>query len=192
MPARAGVPAGLAAGVVAGLLGAIVGVALGESYRIAASAFLAGTVGAIAFEDIRQLRVPDPWNLAAALGGFVFVWLEARAVGAAPLTALGRAALAMLLCGGAFFLLREIFYRSRGVEGLGLGDVKLAATGGIWLGWEVFPLAVMVAALGAILFVGVVLLARKAWPRERKIPFAAFLAPAIWLCWCYAAWMGAL
>jgi leader peptidase (prepilin peptidase)/N-methyltransferase len=159
--------------------------ALTGSYEIAASAFLAGTMGLIAVEDFRRLRVPDPWNALAALGGFVFVWLEARSSGSASLAALGRAVIAMLFCGGAFYLLREAFFRLRGIEGLGLGDVKLAATGGIWLGWELFAVAVTVAALAVIVFVAITVASAKAWPRERKIPFAAFLAPAIFVCWCY-------
>jgi leader peptidase (prepilin peptidase)/N-methyltransferase len=132
------------------------------------------------------LRVPDLWNVLAALGGLVVVVFDAWAVDAGLPAGLGHAALSALLCGGAFFLLREAFFRLRGVEGLGFGDVKLAATGGIWLGWELFPLAVVVAAFVAILWVVAVVLIARAWERQRKIPFAAFLAPSIWICFAYA------
>ncbi len=176
----------IAAAAVSALIGVAVGWALAEPYQIAASAFLAGTMGAIAFEDWRRLRVPDAWNLLAALGGFVVVLLDAWSWGGDLLAALGWPAISMILCGGAFYLLREVFFRLRGIEGLGFGDVKLAATGGIWLGWELFPVAVMIAAVGAIVWIVVAVALRRGWPRERKIPFAAFLAPAIWFCWVYA------
>ena len=42
-------------------------------------------------------------------------------------------------------------YRAlRGTEGLGLGDVKLAAVAGVWLGWADLPMAVNIAALSAL------------------------------------------
>lgn len=157
-----------------------------EPYQIAASAFLACTMGAMAFEDVQRLRVPNAWNALAALGGFVVALVDAWWVGSELLSALGWAALSGIVCGGVFFLLREIFFRLRGVEGLGFGDVKLAATGGVWLGWELFPVAVSVAALGAILWIAVTAAISRSWPRERKIPFAAFLAPAIWIAWVYS------
>ena len=178
--------ANIAAAVVAALIGAAAGSILGEPYQIAASAFLACTMGAMAFEDVRSMRVPNIWNALAAIGGFVVVAIEARWLQVDLLGALGWATLSAIVCGGVFFLLRELFFRLRGVEGLGFGDVKLAATGGVWLGWELFPVAVSVAALGAILWVAAAALLHRGWPRERKIPFAAFLAPAIWIAWLYS------
>ncbi len=175
---------GFPSAVACALLGA--GAAWALTGEILAAGFLAGTMGAIAVEDLRRMRVPDAWNLPAAIGGFAAVAWEARAMGVAPLAALGHAALSLIVCGGVFYLLREIFFRWRGAEGLGLGDVKLAATGGVWLGWENFPAVVTLAALSAIAWVAAISLAHKGWPRERKIPFGAFLAPAIWVCWIYA------
>jgi prepilin signal peptidase PulO-like enzyme (type II secretory pathway) len=164
------------------VLGAVAGLSLFGPGEILISAFLAGTMGALAFEDMRSMRIPDPWNLAAALGGLVAIAVE-RASGMDLLVALGHSVLAGVLCGGALFLLREAFFRLRGTDGLGFGDVKLAATGGIWLGWELFPFAVLVAAFGAILWVLAVMAVERQWPRQRKVPFGAFLAPAIWVCW---------
>ena len=108
-------------------------------------------MGAMAFEDVRSMRVPNVWNALAAIGGFVAVTIEAWRLGFDLLErARMGSAVSPIICGGVFFLLRELFFRLRGVEGLGFGDVKLAATGGVWLGWEIFPVAVSVAALGAI------------------------------------------
>jgi leader peptidase (prepilin peptidase)/N-methyltransferase len=150
------------------------------------STLLAAAMGAIAVEDARSLRVPDAWNLPCALAGFAAVASEAGAEGLSPLSALAHAALSGVVCGGVFYLMRELFFRMRGSEGLGLGDVKLAASGGIWVGWEVFPAVVTVAATAAILWIAAISLLHRGWSRDRKIPFAAFLAPAIWGCWIYA------
>jgi leader peptidase (prepilin peptidase)/N-methyltransferase len=174
------------AAIAAALIGAAAGVWLTEPYQIAASAILAGAMGAMALEDVRSMRVPNAWNAVAAVAGFVVVAIDASWIGVGVFEAIGWATLSGAICGGVFFLLRELFFRLRGVEGLGFGDVKLAATGGVWLGWAVFPVAVSVAALGAILWVAATALLRRGWPRERRIPFAAFLAPAIWIAWVYA------
>lgn len=176
----------IAAAAVAALVGAAAGATLAEPYQIAVSAFLACCMGAIAFEDMQRLRVPNAWNALAAIGGFGVALVEASRLDSDLLGALGWAALSAIVCGGVFFLLRELFFRLRGVEGLGFGDVKLAATGGVWLGWELFPVAVSVAAMGAIAWVAAAAILSRSWPRERKIPFAAFLAPAIWIAWVYA------
>jgi len=176
----------IAAAAFAALIGAAVGATLAEPYQVAASSFLAGTMGVIAFEDVRRMRVPNVWNALAAIGGLLVVMVEAWRLGFDLLAAIGWAALSAVICGGVFFLLRELFFRLRRVEGLGFGDVKLAATGGVWLGWELFPMAVSVAAIGAIVWVAVAAAVSRSWPRERKIPFAAFLAPAIWVAWVYS------
>jgi leader peptidase (prepilin peptidase)/N-methyltransferase len=167
----------------AALLAGLVAAPFGDLLQIAASAVLGGTMAAIAAEDFRRFRVPDSWNFLAALAGLATAWLAARSAGSDPLAALGAAALHGALCGGALWLLREAFLRLRGIDGLGLGDVKLAATGGIWLGWQGFPYAVMLAALSALATVALFSRLHGAWPRQRKIPFALHLAPAIWACW---------
>jgi leader peptidase (prepilin peptidase)/N-methyltransferase len=179
---------GLIAAAPSAVVGAIAAgtILSADSWGIGASAFLAATMGAIAFEDMRRLRVPDAWNLPAALGGFITVWLEARLVGVPPSIALGHAIVSLIVCGGVFYLLRETYFRWRGVEGLGFGDVKLAASGGVWLGWEAFPAAVTLAAVGAIVWIAGTAALKRGWPRDRKIPFGAFLAPAIWVCWLLA------
>ena len=184
MPARvrAWLAPAIAAG--AGLVGGLAAAPLGDPLQIAASAVLGGTMAAIAAEDFRRFRVPDSWNFLAALAGLLTVWLAA---GSDALAALGAAALHGALCGGALWLLREAFLRLRGIDGLGLGDVKLAATGGIWLGWQGFPYAVMLAALSALATVALFSRLHGAWPRQRKIPFALHLAPAIWACWYFFA-----
>jgi leader peptidase (prepilin peptidase)/N-methyltransferase len=70
---------------------------------------------------------------------------------------------------------------------MGLGDVKLAGVAGIWLDWPSLPIAVEVAALGALGFVlSRHIQAGRALDPLTKLPFGAFLAPAIWICWLLA------
>jgi leader peptidase (prepilin peptidase) / N-methyltransferase len=183
-----GLTAGTAGAALAGITTALV-LSPGD---MPASAFLGGAMAAIAAEDVRRLRVPDGVNAFAAVAGLAMIWIAARTAGHDWLAALGAAALAAALCGGALYIVREAFYRLRGFDGLGFGDVKLGATAGIWLGWEQFPFAVLIAATGALAYVVWRTAADGIWPKDRRIPFAAFLAPAIWLCWLLSRRLSAL
>ena len=72
--------------------------------------------------------------------------------------------------GGAFFLAALAYPR-----GMGLGDVKLAAVMGLFLGRNVVP-AIFVALLSGAL-VGLAIVARHgAGARKKAIPFGPFLA----------------
>ena len=86
--------------------------------------------------------------------------------------------------GLAFLALRALYLRIRGREGIGLGDVKLAAVAGAWLDWPMMPLAVELAALAGLLAYGLGLLAgRRRFSAAARLPFGLFFAPAIWFCW---------
>lgn len=96
---------------------------------------------------------------------------------------LGLGGLDALLCGGAFLLVREAYYRCRGHDGLGFGDVKLAFAGGILVGTEGFAWTVLAASLGG--------LAVALWQQRHgttgsephRIAYGALLAPTLCLVW---------
>jgi leader peptidase (prepilin peptidase)/N-methyltransferase len=139
-------------------------------------------MAAIVISDLQRLRIPDTLVLLTALTGFIWQWLLARETGESLAGAAFMAGLQMLVCGGSLLLLREVYYRLRGHDGMGLGDVKLAAAAGTWIAWDMFAMAALLASILALLAVGMVAI-RKGWPRERRIAFAAYLAPAIWIVW---------
>jgi leader peptidase (prepilin peptidase)/N-methyltransferase len=119
-------------------------------------------------------------GLAAAGLRTDIVWEEAI------LDALLRASVMFCL----FFIVRVAYRRARGTEGMGLGDVKLAAVAGAWLDWAWLPVAVDIAALSALAVALVRRLAGVSLDPKAKLPFGAYLAPAIWICWLLAALRG--
>ncbi len=134
----------------------------------------------IAAVDLEHLVIPDAANLALVVLGLALTFTEAgpEGYGLAFIDALARG----ITAGGALLVLRQIYLWRAGVEGLGLGDAKLAAAGGIFLGWPTLPIALLIAAVGGLLAVGSRGLAKRQKPdRRAEIPFGAFLAPAIWL-----------
>ncbi len=100
---------------------------------------------------------------------------------------LGDALLRSAVAGGVLLALRYFYGWRRGVEGLGLGDAKLAAAGAPFLAWPVLPVALLIAAFGGLLAVGAQALAKGKRPSRRdSLPFGAFLAPAIWIAYLIA------
>lgn len=64
-----------------------------------------------------------------------------------------------------------------GKEGMGYGDFKLLAALGAWMGWKALPVIILLSSLvGALLGVGLVLLARRGW--AKPLPFGPYLALA--------------
>jgi len=83
---------------------------------------------------------------------------------------LAERAIAALAAGGVFFLVALAYPR-----GMGLGDVKLAATMGLFLGRAVAPAILAALLIGSL--VGIALIARHgSGARKMAIPFGPFLA----------------
>jgi len=84
-----------------------------------------------------------------------------------------------------FFALQIGYRWLRRREGLGLGDVKLAAAGGTWLDWATIPAVIEIAAATALtVYLARYLLGqRDELTLTSRLPFGLFLAPAIWLGW---------
>jgi leader peptidase (prepilin peptidase)/N-methyltransferase len=141
----------------------------------------------IAMIDRRRFIVPDPLTA----GAFLLALMNA-AVGE-PDSMLQAVALTVMrgsVCALLFLVLRSLYMRLRGRQGLGLGDVKLAAVAGAWLDWSIMPIAVELAATAALSAYGVrhFLFGQRIAPSSR-IPFGLFFAPAIWLGWVMQAWL---
>jgi leader peptidase (prepilin peptidase)/N-methyltransferase len=136
---------------------------------------------AIAAIDARRFIIPNEW-IAIVLGlGVVHACIAGSETAAEGLALAAIRAGAMAL---AFLALRAIYRRLRGRQGIGLGDVKLAAVAGVWLDWQMIPIAVEIATLSAL-----AVYALRQWVLGRslrwtsRIPLGLFLAPAIWLAW---------
>ncbi len=142
---------------------------------------LAVLMVAIATVDARLFIIPDELTAAAVALGLAYaavqdsdIWLEAVA------WSLLRGAVPALL----FFGVRAGYRRWRGREGIGLGDVKLAAVAGVWLDWPTIPVAIEIAAVAAIgTYLTMHFCFRRPVRRTTRLPFGFFLAPAIWLAW---------
>jgi leader peptidase (prepilin peptidase) / N-methyltransferase len=142
---------------------------------------LAVTMMAIALVDARRFIIPDQLvlvGLALGLADAWFVQAEASALWTAMVALLRGLGLAT-----AFWLLRAGYLRLRGHEGIGLGDVKLAAVAGLWLDLTAIALAIEIAAVAALSAVLIRAARGKRIRRTMPVPFGLFFAPAIWIAW---------
>jgi len=87
-----------------------------------------------------------------------------------------------LLAGGLFpFLVAEIYLRVRGREGMGMGDFKMLAMVGAFLGWPLVWITLIVACvLGIVIGGGALMISRRGM--GTRIPFGTFIAVAALLC----------
>jgi leader peptidase (prepilin peptidase)/N-methyltransferase len=152
-----------------------------SDWRGAAGAALALLMVAIAAVDARRFIIPDELSVAALALGFVYAAADdADAWGQALAWSVLRGAVPAL----AFLVIRALYRRLRGREGIGLGDVKLAGVAGVWLDWSIIPIAIEIAAVSAL---GAYLIRHLYFGRAigpaTRMPFGLFLAPAIWIGW---------
>jgi leader peptidase (prepilin peptidase)/N-methyltransferase len=139
-------------------------------------------MAAIAVSDIRRFIVPDRLSLPAIPAGLIASGWLAEDV---PAHEVILSHIAAALIGAACLLaVREAYAKLRRRQGLGLGDVKLAAVAGAWTGFAGLPLVLLLACLGALTAIFVASIRGKAsLTATTAVPLGATLAPAIWLVW---------
>lgn len=125
------------------LFGALTAVIAADAGQAAGGALLSWLLAYAAAVDERAFEIPDWSSLTIAVTGFGL---------AAPhgLPALAQAAAGALLTGGALACVHLAWRRFTGQEGLGRGDVKLAAACAVWTGPALAAPAVALAGLATL------------------------------------------
>lgn len=150
------------------------------------TAFLAVAMAAITWSDVRAFIVPDVLSLPSIPIGMAANSLVIHQNWDSGLL---ESLWGAIIGGGALYLVRYTYFRLRNVEGLGLGDVKLAAVAGAWLGPGLLAPACLAATLTALLAVLLLKLSGRAVSgAQLHIPFGSFIAPAILLFWGFRLW----
>ncbi len=121
------------------------------------------TLATVTVTDLEQRIIPNRILLVSALAGFAITL-------AADPSSLPERGIAAVAAGG-LLLVAALAYPG----GMGMGDVKLAALMGFYLGGAVAP-ALLVALLAGALFGVGVIVREGAAGRKRGIPFGPFLA----------------
>ncbi|UEM07195.1 A24 family peptidase (plasmid) [Skermanella rosea] len=132
---------------------------------------------AAAMIDLRHYWLPDPLILPLVPAGLVVSWLTTGAV-----TAQGIGVVAGYASVSA---IRRLYRMLRGREGIGLGDAKLLAAAGAWVGWAGLPSVVLIAAITALSVSFVSSCSRCCGTGDAPIAFGPYLALGFWIVWLH-------
>ncbi len=133
---------------------------------------------ALAAIDFRHYLLPDFLTLPLIPLGFLAAWLTD------PSTVVD--SLIGAVSGLIFVVaLRYIYRLIRHREGIGLGDAKLLAAAGAWVGWMGLSSVILIAALSGLVFVAGLRFTRKDVSAADRVPFGIFLSLGLWIVWLY-------
>lgn len=145
----------------------------------------------LVFTDLRERILPDKINYAGFALALVLslftkpvdgtaLWLANRLFDfppPAPALSFVDALLGAAAGSGVLWLVAEGYFRLRGREGMGLGDVKMMLMAGAFLGLKRTVLTILVGSLlGSVIGLAVIVIARKG--RDYELPFGTFLGAA--------------
>ena len=140
--------------------------------------FLGSILIAILCVDSSTWVIPDMATYPLIATGLALAWEKSWSTMVDSFLA---AALAFLL----MVALAVIYRKVRGTFGLGLGDAKLFAAAGAWVGLEMLSVVALLASLSALAVLVPFYLVRGGLNARAAIPFGPFLALGIWVVWLH-------
>jgi len=146
-----------------GLIGVVALLVFGPTPRAAVVFAFTAALLLISVIDFDHRFIPDEVSLPGILVGLALAF-----------TAGGRpspldAALGAALGGGVLWLVAWSYQRFTGLEGMGLGDVKLLAMIGAFLGWQAIPAVLVIASITGSLAGFVVMFGARGRARGRRV-----------------------
>ena len=171
-----------------GLISALLYLKFGLSVEWFIFLALSGALLVLALVDIDHRILPDPITKNGIwIGAVVSVYLAqpnplitrifrmgGLEVTNPRLVALTGSLLGIIVGGGLLWFVGEAYFRLRGIEGMGFGDVKMMAMVGAFLG---APLTLFTIMLGSLLgsIIGLAFIRLSGKSREYELPFGTFL-----------------
>ena len=151
-------------------------------FAIAAPFALARLV--LFFTDYDLKLLPDAITLTGFVTGMAVAWWNPFLEGQG-LERIWWALVGACLGSGFLWATGAIYGRLRGVEAMGMGDVKMMALVGAFTGWQGVLFTIFGASVvGAV--VGVALVPLRGRSMQDTLPFGCFLAPAAVMAMLYA------
>jgi leader peptidase (prepilin peptidase) / N-methyltransferase len=161
---------------------------LGATLAAAKFAVFAAIMIALVFSDLEERILPDEFTLGGTAAGVIFAAFVPVSGGILLLILYGAqrhwlvsvldSILAACVCAGSLWAVRGLYEKVRNREGLGLGDVKMGAMIGAFLGVQGALLSLLVGSLlGVIIGLGYTWFTGKD-ASTYELPFGSFLGAA--------------
>lgn len=149
---------------------------------MAATLFLGWCLILLSTVDALVYRLPDIVTFPLIVVGLGFSFWDPRESHGSELLAHSIGALVgyLALAGVAW-----CYRKYRGRDGLGLGDAKLLAAAGAWLGWAPLPFVVLIACIGSFMWIGARFLTHGRESLHERVAFGVPMALAIWIVWLF-------
>ncbi len=159
--------------ILSAILCLIVAIHFGVTWVTLAACLCTWLLIAMTFIDIDHQLLPDDLTL-------LLLWLGLLCNLFQLFTTLENAVIGAMAAYMSLWLVMHLYKLITGKQGMGHGDFKLFAALGAWMGYEVLPFIIILAALlGAI--IGCVYLCKTKQGRDTPIPFGPYLAAAGWV-----------
>jgi len=174
------------------LLTGLLFVACYSAFGLTVDAFKWATFSALlvvlTITDLRERILPDVVNLFGVAAGLLFSFFTKPTDGTAlwlakrwfdfpppqPVLSFADAILGAVAGSGLLWVVAEGYFRLRGREGMGLGDVKMMAAVGVFLGLKRTLMTVLAGSLlGSV--IGILLISLSKKDRNYELPFGTFL-----------------
>jgi len=127
--------------------------------------------------DVDHYRIPNWITYPLIAAGLIFAYTEAEADLFLHI--------AGAIIGYGFIWILNFYWQHRhGQDGIGMGDAKLLASAGAWLGVFSLPLVTLVASASALMLILLrAIAARKPVEAGQRLPFGPFIAAGFWAAW---------
>jgi leader peptidase (prepilin peptidase)/N-methyltransferase len=142
----------------------------------------------VTFIDIDHRIIPDSISIGGTILGVVLAFIMPVWVANWFVTPVG-SLLGILTGAGALLFVSYAYKLLTGVEGIGLGDVKLLACIGAWFGWQTALLTIFISSFVGSIF-GLLLMVIYRRSSKFPIPFGPFIVVGcLWLIWAEPLWL---
>lgn len=156
------------------------------TWEFALNACFFSILVALFFIDLFERILPDYLTLGGLAVGFLCAPLQhwefllgrgSLEVGGPIVAGYVNSVLGIVVGGGFLWVVAEVYFRLRRIEGMGFGDVKMMAMVGAFLGWQFTWMTILLGSvLGAVLGGAYIFLGGHG--RRYELPFGTFLAAA--------------
>lgn len=145
-----------------------------------ATTLLAALLALVTIIDLRTMRIPDVLNAALVVSGLAVNWILHRTIVDVLIGAVAGYA--------AIYVLNAVYRALRGGDGMGMGDAKLLAGAGAWLGWVGLPFVALLGSAAGIIFVAIQRIRGRTLHARDALAFGPFLCVGIFVVWLVQAY----
>ncbi len=132
----------------------------------------------MSFIDIERHILPNLLTYGLMIVGLIWASIY-------HLSDLGHYIIGAIIGYGLIATIAWYYIKKRGIAGIGLGDAKLLAAAGAWLGWVGIPYVLLISSSSGLLLSISLMITKRSFDLKQRIAFGPHLAVGFWLVWLF-------